>query len=327
MSLLRGQTVIITGAVSGIGRAAALKFADQGSNLGLMDINEEGLRALKENISEAGGAAESFIVDVSNYYQVKEAADRMAEKFGKIDVWVNNAAIGVYGEVGEIKIEEFRRVMDVNFFGQVNGAYVALPYLRLPESSGKIIGILSGLAEIPAPLESPYVSSKFALRGFYNSLYEELKHQKASVGISMILPSSIATPFFEHAKTYLGSRPKPYPPVYSPELVAELIVKRALQPKLETVAGGAGQLFIFLYSFSPKLFHWFQGKIGYPIQKSHKKKSSSGPNNVMGPLNEKGRIKGNQKFYFPLFVSKLVTPGTLTGLGVLFASIFYRRKR
>jgi short-subunit dehydrogenase len=308
MKELLKKTVVITGAASGIGRTTAIKFAQAGANLGLLDFNEKGLLTLKNELKELGVEPLSFKVDVSIFGEVETAAKKIAEHFGRIDVWINNVGVAVYGEVGEVPIEDIKRVMDVNFFGQVNGIYAALPYLKEEESMGRLIGTLSILSEVHTPLQSAYVSSKFALKGFYSCLYEELKHQKSKVKISMILPSSIATPFFRHAKSYMGLRAKAYPPAYAPEIVADLMVKRAIWPKARSIAGQIGHSYVFLYTHFPRIFHWFQSKFGYRLQQSQETKLQSSSNNLNKPVHEEGMMKGNQKLYIPSFRAINATP-------------------
>ncbi len=239
MNTLNGKTVVITGASTGIGRLAALAFVERGAKVGLLDQNGEGLATLAGEIGSRGGHAYAVTLDVADFEAVKRAAADIVTWSGGIDIWINNAGIAVYAETWATSLEDTRRVMDVNFFGQVHGVLAALPHLE--RSGGQIIATLSVDAEIGVPFHSAYVASMHALYGYYKTLHEELMHHRSPVKISTILPAAIATPFFEHAKTELGVRPKPFPPVYRPERVVKAMLRVAERPRFTTVIGGAGK--------------------------------------------------------------------------------------
>jgi short-subunit dehydrogenase len=288
-----GKTVVITGASSGIGRLAALSFAKEGANLGLIARSSDGLGTLAAEIREAGGRSFTFAADVTEFEKIKRATDDIAAHFGGIDIWVNNAGTAVFAETQETSLVDTRRVMDVNFFGQVHGVLAALPYLE--KSRGQIIAILSVDSEIALPFHSAYVASKHALYGYYKVFHEELLHKRSPIKVSTILPASIATPFFEHAKTQLGVRPKPIPPVYSPEYVVKAIMKVAERPKFSTVVGGSGRSFIFMFRHFPNLFYRMQSWISYPIQRSTESKFPESPNNLYNAVPQSSRVIGKDK--------------------------------
>ncbi|MEO5968408.1 MAG: SDR family NAD(P)-dependent oxidoreductase [Bdellovibrionia bacterium] len=204
-----------------------------------------------------------------------------------------NAAVAVYAEAHETSLEDTRRVMDVNFFGQLHGVLAALPYLE--KSGGQIIATLSVDSEVALPFHSAYVASKHALYGYYKVLHEELLNKRSPVKVSTILPASIATPFFEHAKTQLGVRPKPVPPVYSPQHVVKAMLKVAERPKFSTVVGGSGRNFIWFYRRFPNVFYRIQSWVGYPMQKSNEPKRPEDANNLYQPVPQSSRIWGTDK--------------------------------
>jgi NAD(P)-dependent dehydrogenase (short-subunit alcohol dehydrogenase family) len=226
-----GKSVVITGASSGLGRATALAFAREGARLGLIARSEDALLVLASEIRAMGGRALVFPADVTDPSAIEQAAETFAREHGGIDVWVNNAAVSIYGEADRVPLHEMRRLMDVNFFGQVIGARAALPYLERAPGGGVLIGVLSVLSEDCLPLQSTYVASKHALRGFYESFREELAHRGSRVRLSTLLAPSLATPLFDHARTYLGFLPRPLRPVLAPEAYAERLVDEARHPR------------------------------------------------------------------------------------------------
>lgn len=303
MRNLKDRVVVITGAASGIGRATALRFAKRGARLALIDINAKGLESLIYSIKEMGGEGICFTIDVTDLDSLKTGASRIASHYGRIDVWINNAGVAVYGEFHKIPPEDFKRVIDVNFFGHVNGVYAALPYLEHSNSSGVLLGTVSVLGEATAPLQTPYVSSKFSLMGFYGSFYEELIHRRSKIKIGTILPASVATPFFSHAKTFLGVEPKPFPPAFSPELIAEKYEKAALDPRLDIVAGSVGHLYIRLYRYFRPIFHPVQAYLGYFFQRSLNTKAINEKNNLFLEILERGSVRDRRYKYIPYVFS------------------------
>lgn len=317
MLAFKDKIVVVTGAASGIGRATALRFARKGAKIALIDINENGLKTLLLEIRELGSEGLVLTIDVSDLEALKEGARKIAHQFGKIDIWINNAGIAVYGEFQQIPPQEFKRVIEVNFFGQINGVYAAMPYLETSESMGVMLATISILGEATAPLQTPYASSKFALTGFYGSLHEELKHRKSNMRIGTILPSSVATPFFSHAKTYLGVQPRPFPPAFSAELIAVKFEMAAQNPKLGLVGGSIGSFYITLYRYLTKLFHPVQAVVGYPFQRSHYPKESDDVNNLNTGIEERGEVIDKRFVYIPYTASKGIKPALLLAAGSL----------
>lgn len=314
----KDKSIVITGAASGIGRATAYRFAKHGAKLALVDVNKEGLLSLQKELSQKSITTLIFEVDVSNFESMQKVAQVTAEKFGGIDVWVNNAAVAIYGEIIKIPVKDVKRLMDVNFFGQLNGIHAAYPYLNREESLGQLIGIGSVLGEITAPLIGVYTASKHALQGLYKSLNEEFMHNKSHVRVSTILPSSINTPLFQNTKSYIGVEPQVFPPYYSPYWVADIIVKRAKRPKISTIAGNTGSFFVLGYRIAPKFYDWTQSKIGYWLQYTKKPKLPSDQNNLDDPVHEEGKVYGDHKLFIPAIVARVLQPRwLLPALGMI----------
>lgn len=286
------QVVVIAGASSGIGRAAALRLARSGARVVCAARNESGLRTLLSEITDAGGQAIMTVTDVADPEAVYALADEAEARFGRIDTWVNNAGVSVWGRVDDITDAEFDRVMRVNFLGHVHGVHAALPALRRA-GGGVIIGISSLEGARAVPLQAPYAASKWALRGFYDSLRTELAAFDDGIHVTTILPAAIDTPFFEHARSKIGSMPKPPPPTYAPEVVAEAILKAATRPTREVPIGGVAVAFMGAQRMSPALADAVLSlrRVALGLQRTDR--PDNGTDNVDAPVDEPGQVRGN----------------------------------
>ena len=246
------QVVVITGASSGIGRETALAFGRRGATVVLAARNEQALKEVASELERLGGRAHVVVTDVSIWEQVERLAGETVERFGRIDAWVNDAAVSIYATVAEMTVEEIERVLRVNLLGQIHGMKAALAPMRR-QNQGTIINVASALALRAVPLQSAYCASKHGIKGFTEALRLELEHEGSDVAVTLILPSSMNTPLFTHARSKLGVKPQPIPPVYEPRTVAEAIVAVAERPQRTVVVGGAGKAFTILERISPAL--------------------------------------------------------------------------
>ncbi len=286
------QVVVIAGASTGIGRATALAFAAKGARVVCAARSVQALDTLVEQIRADGGTAVAAPTDVADPAAVRSLADLAERQFGRIDTWVNNAAVSVWGRVEDITDAEFDRVMRVNFLGQVHGTHAALPALRRA-GGGVIIGVSSVEGVRAVPLHGPYTASKFALRAFYDCLRIELAQEGAPIAVTTILPASIDTPFFEHARSRLGAMVKPPPPVYAPEVVAATIVYAAAHPRREIPVGGSAVGFILSQRLSPALADaiFSVRRLGVGAQRTDR--PDNGVDNVDAPVDGPGRVHGS----------------------------------
>jgi NAD(P)-dependent dehydrogenase (short-subunit alcohol dehydrogenase family) len=289
---LSEQKVVIVGASSGIGRATALEFARRGATVTVAARTVSALDSLVEEITDQGGTALAVPTDVADPAQVRALGELAEARFGRIDTWVNAAAVAVLGRIEDISDEEFDRVMRVNFLGQVYGVHVALPALRRA-GGGVIIGISSVEGIRAVPLHGPYTASKWALRGLYDALRMELAQEGSPIAVTTILPAAIDTPFFEHSRSKLGSMPKPPPPLYAPELVAEAIVRAAEHPTREVPVGGAAVGFYLGQRVSPALTDALMSirRLGKETMRSDR--PDNGRDNVDAPMEGLGQVHGN----------------------------------
>lgn len=229
----REQVVVITGASSGIGRALARAFAQEGAKVALIARGREGLEAAANELTARGGEAMVLTLDVSDAAAVDRAANQVVATWGHIDVWVNNAIVSVFAPVMQTHHAEYRKVMEVNFLGYVHGTQAALRAMSL-RGQGLIMQIGSSLSYRSIPLQSAYCASKAAVRGFTDSLRSELIRERSGVRLTMVHLPAVNTPQFEVVRNRLDAHPHPVPPTYQPEVIAEAIVNAALHPRRET---------------------------------------------------------------------------------------------
>jgi short-subunit dehydrogenase len=233
------QTIVITGGSSGIGLATARMAAKRGANVVIIARNDDGLKAAAERIRAEGGRCDTISADVGNREAVKAAVAEVIERHGGFDSWVSNAGVGAYAKLEELSDEDHRQLFDTNYWGVVHCATEALPYLK--QNGGALITTGSISSQMPAPVLSSYTASKYAVKGYIDSLRLELIHEKAPVSVTLIQPSGINTPFGEHALNTMDARSKVPPPVYSPDIVAKAICRAAEHPTRDMIVGGAGR--------------------------------------------------------------------------------------
>jgi short-subunit dehydrogenase len=233
---IKPEIVVITGASAGIGRATARRFAKDSARIGLLARGTEGLEGARRDVEALGGKALLIPTDVSSPEQIEAAAFMVEERFGPIDIWINNAMASVFSPVKEMLPEEYRRVTEVTYLGYVYGTLSALKRM-LPRDRGTIVQVGSALAFRGIPLQSAYCGAKHAVQGFTESVRTELLHDHSNVWVTMVhLPAS-NTPQFNWVKTRLPRKPQPYPPVFQPEVPAEAIYYAAHHRRREMFVG------------------------------------------------------------------------------------------
>lgn len=247
---IREQVIVITGASSGIGLATARMAARRGARVVAAARNQEAIRKLCDEIHAAGGDARWVPADVSREAEVARIAGEAIGQYGRIDTWVNNAGVSVYGKILDVSIDDARRLFETNFWGVVYGSRAAVHYLR--QQGGALINVGSVVSDAAVPLQGFYSASKHALRGFTDALRMELENDNVPISVTTIKPGPIDTPYLQHAKNYMEDEPSHAPPVYDPKLVAEAILHAAEHPVRDLPVGGGGKLMSVMGRFTPR---------------------------------------------------------------------------
>ena len=263
----KALVVVVTGSSAGLGRAIAHGFAKRGASVGLIARNPEALNAAKEECEALGGKALALPTDVSDSGAVESAASRVEEEFGPIDIWVNDAMVSVFSPVKEMEATDYKRVTDVLYLGFVHGTLAALRRM-LPRDRGTIIQIGSALSYRSIPLQSAYCACKHAINGFTDSLRCELHHDNSNVKLTAVHMPAMNTTQFDWVKNRMPNNPQPVPPIFEPELTAEVVVAAGLakQPRREYWVGSPTVMAIVGQKFIPGLLDWYLGKTGYKSQ-------------------------------------------------------------
>src|SRR5438477_7017149 len=295
--LLSEQVVVITGASSGLGRAIARGAGARGAKLVLTARGEDGLDACVREAHAFGAEAIAVPGDCAVQDEVGRVVEQAIDRFGRIDTYVANALVTVYAETYRYDADELRRIMDVNFFGQVYGYWAALPHLR--ETQGTFLSVQSALAYRGIPLQGGYCASKAALRTFFESARVELEKERAGVSISVVLPGAINTPQFDRDRQKLGKQPQPVPPIYEPEPYAEAVLRCAEKPIRELPVSWGAQKLLWGQKLSPRAGDWMLRRMGWKNQHTDEAKPVDSPDNLFEPLpgdpGAHGRFDGQAK--------------------------------
>jgi NAD(P)-dependent dehydrogenase (short-subunit alcohol dehydrogenase family) len=238
------EVVVITGASAGIGRATAREFAKQGCKIALLARGRAGLDAAAGEVEEMGGEALVIPTDVADSEAVERAAEQVVREFGHIDVWVNNAFAGIFSRFMDMSLEEFRRVTDVTYFGQVHGTRAALKHM-LPRNSGTIVLVGSALAYRGIPLQSAYCGAKHAIQGFQDSLRVELLAMDSKIRLTMVQLPGVNTTQFDWIRAHTKGTPRPVGAIYQPEVAARAIWKAAHSSRKQWIVGAPAYQAIF----------------------------------------------------------------------------------
>jgi short-subunit dehydrogenase len=246
------QVIVITGASSGIGLATAQAAAQAGSKLVLAARSEARLAEIVEAINSEGGDAIYVVADVGVREDVSRIADAAIERFGRIDTWINDAGVAIYGRLEEVSDADSRRLFDTNFWGVVYGSLAALPHLR--RNGGALINVGSEVSDAVIPLQGMYSASKHAVKGFTDALRIEVCDlDKAPVAITLIQPTAVNTPYPQHARNYMDREPKLPTPQIDPKKVADAILNAATKPTRDVKVGLMSKINTTMAKIAPAL--------------------------------------------------------------------------
>ena len=279
---LADQVVLVTGASSGLGRAVARLAGARGAKVVVTSRSAEALDACVREIQASGSEALAVPADCAVEDQVAQVVEQAIDRFGRIDSYVANAIVTVYAETYKYEPEELRRIIDVNFFGQVYGYWAVLPHLR--ESRGTFVSINSALAYRGIPLQAGYCASKAALRAFFESARVEIEKAGWDVAVSVVLPGAINTPQFDRDRQKLGKQPQPVPPIYQPEPFAAAVLHCCEHPVRELPVGWGAQKLLWGQKLSPRAGDVMLRRMGWSSQHTDEDKPVDSPDNLFAPL-------------------------------------------
>jgi NAD(P)-dependent dehydrogenase (short-subunit alcohol dehydrogenase family) len=250
MSNLRSKVVVVTGASSGLGREVAVQFAAQGCCVVAAARRDAALQETVSLCRRSGGDALAVVADVTREADMIWLVESALARWGRIDVWVNNAGVTLFGSLEEAPMDEHRRVIEVNLFGAINGARAVIPIFRR-QKHGILINVGSVLSTLAQPFVPSYVISKFALRGLTEALRTELADERG-VHICAIYPYAMDTEHFQTGANHIGHPAHPMPPLQSPEKVARAMVKLAKRPRRQLLVPRYAIFGIALHRLLPR---------------------------------------------------------------------------
>lgn len=322
---IEDPVVVVTGASSGIARATAIAFAERGARVVLAARHPGTLEEAARECERAGGKALPVPTDVSDQAAVERLARRAAETFGRIDVWVNAAAVIAYGEFEKTPADAYRHVIETNLFGQIHGARAVLPYFRR-QGHGVLVNVASVWGSVTSPYVSSYVVSKFGVRAFSESLQEGLRLEKETrdIHVCTILPQSVDTPIFSHAGNWTGRKTRPVPPVADPGRVVAAIVKSAEHPRRQRTVGAFGRLLEFGHAAVPGFYSRLVPAAMNLGALSWTEEASDSPGNIFQPMPELNRVSGNWRENRPAIT---ITAGAVIAGGAAVVALLRSRRR
>ena len=332
---LEQQVIVITGASSGIGLATARMAAERGARLVLAARNEAALQEIARDCTRRGGRAVAVAADVANREDVERIAKTAIDTFGGFDTWVNDAAVAVYGTLEEIPLADQRRLFDVNYWGLVHGSLTAARHLR--RRGGAIVNLGSVLSDRAMIYQTQYSASKHAVKAFTDGLRMELEAEGAPISVTLIKPSSIDTPYPEHARNYLDEPALSLPPPsYDPQVVAKAVLFAAENPKRSLVVGFGGYAISLVGNSFPRLTDLAMELTGYGMQTTDRPGPRDRPrrDNLYRPRedgDEHSSLPGPPARRTSLFLEAQMRPITtaaaVAGLGLALGYALSSRRR
>jgi len=276
---LRNKLVVVTGGTAGVGRATVEAFAHAGWDVGIIARDPGRLERAAEAVRAAGRQVHIVSADVADAAAVEDAATRIEQALGPIDVWVNNAMATAFAPVAKLTPEEMLRATQVTYLGQVHGTMAALRRMR-DRDRGTIVNVGSALAYRAIPLQSAYCAAKFAVRGFTDALRSELLHDGLNVHVTMVHLPALNTPQFDWALNKMKRRPQPVPPIFQPEVAAQAILFAATHRRREVWVKWPTFKAIFANKVAPWALDHYLARFGYDGQMTNEPARPDGPVNL-----------------------------------------------
>ncbi len=274
---------VVTGASAGVGRATARRFAEAGYDVAVVARGAAGLEGAAKDVAAGGGRALVVPADMARFDQADSAADQVERELGPIEVWVNDAMTTVFAPVAETEPADFQRAVEVTFLGQVWGTMAALARMR-PRDRGTVVNVGSALSFVGIPLQAAYCASKFACRGFFESVRAELLHDGSQVRMCMVHLPAVNTPQFDWCKTVFDRHPQPVPPIYQPELCADRIVEAARTGRRSTIVGSWNKMLVLTDTLLPSVGNQYAAEAAWDAQLADTEISPDRPANLSEPV-------------------------------------------
>ncbi|KQQ26597.1 SDR family oxidoreductase [Frondihabitans sp. Leaf304] len=280
---MSNKIAVVTGGTAGLGRAIVRELAERGWDVAILARGEDGLDGAAADVRSTGRRALPISVDVADNDAVEAAAERIEVELGEIDLWVNDAMVGVFGEFLTTDPGDFERATHVNYFGFVNGTRAALKRM-VPRDRGHVIQIGSALAHRGIPLQAAYCASKHAITGFTESVTTELIHNKSHVKISQVDMPAMNTIQFNWVKSQLPDHPQPVPTIFQPETCARAVADVAERPRRRSWIGEPTVMTVLGNRFVASFLDVYLAKTGYSGQQAPEKSEPMLPTNLYEPV-------------------------------------------
>lgn len=328
---LEDQVIVITGASSGIGRTTARLAVERGARVVLSSRDPTDLQDAVAEITADGGQAAHVVADVADMDALRGVAHHAAERFGRIDSWINNAGVAIYGRIEQVPLDDARRLFETNYWGVVNGSLIAAEYLRT--GGGAIINLGSIASERAIPLQGHYSASKHAVKGFTDAFRMELEEENANISVTLVKPAAIDTPYPEHARNYMDAEPRHPQPVYTPETVARAILYCCEHAHRDVTVGGGGKMITAIGKLAPRATDYWMEATMFEQQQRVEPGSLPQHDTLYAPRPHDARERGDQPGHVmrsSAYTQASLHPvATLLGTAIVFAAIgsVMRRRR
>ena len=294
---LAGRTVVITGASSGFGRGIAVAMAQRGANVVLAARRAELLEQVAAEARAAGGQALVVPTDVSKPEAVAQLAQAAEARFGRVDVWINNAGIGALGRFDETPVADHNRIVDVNLKGVIHGSHEALGRFRR-QGHGTLINMGSVVSQVPMPYYASYVATKHAVLGLSEALNQELRAngEGRRIRVVTVMPWAADTPWFDQAGNYSGRRPAKIMPD-QPETIVNAVVAATLAPRDRVAPGLKAKAGLTGHRLFPNLSNAVAGRAVHTAQAASPPDAPSTSGTLYQPLPSARGVRGQQPAY------------------------------
>lgn len=283
MKSLEDKVVVITGASSGFGKGAALRFAEEGAALVLAARRGALLDETVKACEDAGGRALALETDVSQLPDVERLCATAVDTFDRIDVWINNAGVGALGPFERIPVGVHEQVIRTDLLGVLYGSWLAYRQFR-EQGSGILINVASELGQHTVPYYSSYAAAKHGVVALGDVLRQELAQQRiGGIHVCTVLPTAHDTPFFDHAANYTGRAVEAPRPLHDPAAVVETLLRLARDPKDREIVGADGLVKVLLKSVAPRAEERIAAKALHEAQMEKAPRAGDSPGAVNSP--------------------------------------------